>query len=184
MTMQDFAGLAHTVVSAAPSGTSFTDYLIGWGTTALAAATFTAVAVSIRQESNRRNRETAERDRHWRAQARLVLTDMPGPMPTDPGGYQLVFRLQNYGNQPVLDAHAEAWAASAPLHQPPTWALQTRIVQPGPNEQWFLRTLGSSAPSLHAWRYLWTDAYGRKWCVDQPQQPEPLPFTGQQPRPY
>jgi hypothetical protein len=98
------------VVSAAPSGTSFTDYLIGWGTAALAAATCTAVIVSIRQETSRRNRADAEHDERWLAQGRLVLIDLPGVRPLDRGGSErvLVFRIQNYGEQPVIDVHAEA----------------------------------------------------------------------------
>jgi hypothetical protein len=172
----------------ASSGASFTDYLTGWGTIALAVATFAAVIVTLRQAGADRRRLETERDRHWRAQARLVLMDMPGvQIESTRLSHNLVFGFRNCGEQSVMDVHSEAWEGTAVLDQKATWELTERVVLPGEWQRWVLDVPArpdGPPPALRAWRYRWTDADGRQWCVDQPQQPEPLPFKGQQPRPY
>jgi hypothetical protein len=119
-----------------------------------------------------------------------VITGNPGVQLTgrDNDGYHhdLTFQFINYGDRPVMDVEAEAWASSDPLDQPRRWGVNERVVLPGPNKPWALHDIITPDPqlSLRAWRIRWTDADGRQWCVDRPQQPEPLPFTGQEPRPY
>jgi hypothetical protein len=182
--------LIHPVISLASGDATFTDYLTGWGTTGLAVATFTAVFVTIWLARADRRRAHEEQKERQLAQARLILTATPGTQTAERGedGYHhdLTFWFQNYGDRPVMDVQAEAWAVSDPLDKLPTWGVNERIVLPGPKEPWPLHDLITPGPnlSLRAWRYRWTDADGRKWCVDQREQPEPLRFTGQQPRPY
>jgi hypothetical protein len=107
------AQIAHPVAS---GGATFTDYLTGWGTIALAVATFAAVLVSLRQAGADRRRALADRDRHWLAQARLVLTGTPRTTRKSTGSPRSVmFGFQNGGDQPVIDIHSEAWEASAAL---------------------------------------------------------------------
>ena len=86
-----------------------------------------------------------------------------------------------------MDVYAEAWEGAATLDQEAPLRLNQRVVLPWPRERWVLDVpgpLGSPVLALRAWRYRWTDADCRQWCVDQPRQWHPLPFTGQQPRPY
>ena len=87
--------------------------------------------------------------------------------------------FNNHGDRSVLDVYAEAWAASTPVSERATRAVQERIVLPG-QERAFLVGCETVEPSfsLRAWRIRWTDADGRQWSVDQPQQPEPLPLQG------
>jgi|SRR6266566_1520449 len=174
----------------ASGNATFTDYLTGWGTISLATATFAAVIVTIWLATADRRRARQGRDERQLAQARLVLTGTPGTASTGRGddGYHhnLTFQFDNYGDRPVMDVHAEAWPVREPLDEPARWGVNDRIVLPGANKPWVLNDLITPDPnlSLLAWRYRWTDADGRRWFVDQREQPEPLPFTGQQPRRY
>lgn len=160
------------------------------GTILLAIATFIALGATIFYSTAERRRAHADQDARLLARARLVLAGNPGSAPAvrEDDGYhhQLTFLITNHGDRPILDVQAEAWAASDPLDERARWGVQTEVMLPGAGEPWVLRDIVTDAPtlSLRAWRYRWTDADGRQWCVDQPQQRQPLPFTMQPPRPY
>ena len=125
------------------------------------------------------------------AQARLVLTSTPGTKALGRRGdhdrYSMTFQFANHGDRPVMDVQVEAWDGGQSLDERARWGLQNRIVQPGADiGPWVMSDIDIETAnfSVRAWRYRWTDADGRQWCVDQPQQREPLPYTGQPPRQY
>lgn len=142
------------------------------------AAVVVALAVALRDERRRHQ----DRDDYARAQARLVLTGGPGSREED-GSRATIFPFTNHGDRPVLDVYAELWPSRTRLEDRPL-AVHARIVLPGQDLPIKLRRTLDAPASVTAWRVRWTDADGRQWCVDQPQQPEPLPYTGQPPRRY
>ncbi len=179
--------VAHSSGAAA----TFTDYLTGWGTISLAAATFTAVVVSIWLARADRRRADRERDDRQRAQARLIRASAPTAPETErtETGYHHVFTFPfaNYSDRPVMEVHLEAWAGpGARLDQPAPWhATGDRIVFPGQEKHYLVGAQSEEGNlGLGAWRVRWTDADGRQWCIDQIGQREPLLYKGQQPRPY
>jgi hypothetical protein len=140
--------------------------------------------------SRRRRREQEEQA--W-ANARLVLVRGTGDRPVgqDEHGFQreLLIYFINHSGRPILDVRAEAWPSGTDITEPPMWAVQSEIVQHGepaePNEYFMMRvTAPEPRIGLRAWRVRWTDVDGRKWCGDQIQQYQPLPYTGQPPRQY
>lgn len=181
-------------------GPGLTDYLTGWGTIALAVVTVLAVWVTVhtartdrRRDDMRRadDREDAKKRAYARqlAQARLVVTSAPeiskAPhLESNGNSYQAQFQVANYGDRPVMGIEAEVWVEAAALAKPCTSAAKERYLLPGDN-----RTLEvpiksvTSGVHLRAWRIRWTDADGYEWCVDQAEQPEPLPYSGQLPHP-
>jgi len=180
---------------ATSSSATFTDYLTGWGTIALAVATFTAVAISIRLARTDRNSAQAERNEHLRAQARLVIISGPGQPVDDQGrlpdpervGDDYVHRFNvlfaNHGDRPVLDVWVELWAPLATGE--PTMTVHDRIVLAGQEQRYTPGLqIPQPEPTLRAWRVRWTDADGHQWFQDQASQPEPLPYKGDPPRAY
>jgi hypothetical protein len=184
-----------------PPAPGLTDYLTGWGTIALAVVTFLTVYVTVRMARTDRRRDNARRaeDREEAknqtyarqlAQARLVITGAPEISPPSLLGnnwnrYEVHFSFANYGDRPVIGIEADVWVEGAPLDKPCTdKAEKERYLLPGGNLTLEV-VIRSPAPELRlgAWRIRWTDADGREWCVDQPQQPQPLPYEGQLPRP-
>jgi len=167
-----------------------TDSLTGWATVALAVVTVIALATTIFFATAERRRTRAEKDERQRAQARLIITGGVGTTPAAKrdDGYHTRWTLQftNRSERPVLDVYFEAWTGADPLGQPPRYGMYDKIVMPGPNEPWTLNLI-TDTPDVHlaAYRYRWTDADGRQWCVDQLTQREPRLFEeGQPPRRY
>jgi hypothetical protein len=185
--------LAHVPVSAlitvAPPAPTLQDNLTAWGTIFLAAGTFAVVIVAVWTTRADKARARTEQSDRALAQARLVITSTPGTGESASGSnghqHELKFDLTNHSDRPVMSVEIEAWAGPDPLDQPRRWGANERIVLPGSSLSPVLK-VPSDSPllRLRAWRYRWTDADGRDWCVDQPQQTAPLPFEGQEPRRY
>jgi hypothetical protein len=188
-------------ITPAASGTTLTDYLTGWGTLALAVVTVAAVIVTVltaitdrRRDDKRRtedrdeaeNRVREEREYRQKAQARLVITSPPelASVRDSLNRRGIQFEFVNHGDRPVMGIEAEVWLGAAPRDQPCTSADEHKFALPGRDLQLWV-PIDSLAPELdlRAWRIRWTDADGREWFVDQAQQPEPLPFTKEPPRP-
>lgn len=165
----------------ASGGATFTDYLTGWGSISLAAATFITLGVTIYFATAERRRAHTERDERQLAQARMIITNGPNTMYP----YVLIFQFANHGDRPVLGIVVEVWVGADPLDGPSERYENYSIVMAGENKECKISTITSDAEStLRAWRIRWTGADGHQWCVDQARQPEPLPFTGQMPRRY
>jgi hypothetical protein len=178
---------------AALGGSTFTDYLTGWGTITLAVVTLITLGATIYFATAERRRAHKERHDRQLAQARLVLTDNPGGQLIGIFGglyrYEIRFPFANHGDRPVIDIEAEVWTGTDQLDQPSTSRTGTRIVLPGEDHP-LLLVINTDKPelgrelALHAWRIRWTDADGQQWFIDQPEQPEPMPFETKPPRPY
>jgi hypothetical protein len=187
-------------IASASGGPSLTDYLTGWGTIALALVTVITVLVALqtaktdrRRDDKRRDEieERARKEKYARqlAQARLVITDIPEistalPIGKNLNQYKVQFPFVNYGDRPVIEIEAEVWLKDDPLDNPCSARKKERYLLVK-TPQMFEVVINSSASELRlaAWRIRWTDADGYTWCVDQPQQPEPLLYEGGPPRP-
>jgi hypothetical protein len=187
-------------IASAASRPGFTDYLTGWGTIALAVVTVFALLVTVytawvdRRRDDKKRKE--DREHEWQrelqrrlAQARLVLIGAPDISPRhalhgDLHSHRVSFSVENKGGRPVIGIEAEVWAGAAPLDRPCTSGDNVRILVA--EESAILEVAinsPASEPCVRAWRIRWTDADGSAWCVDQAEQPEPLPYTRQPPRP-
>lgn len=142
-----------------------------------------------RDEAGRRSAQAAYMKRQL-TQARLVRVSTPGYKALgkgDDGKYRhkLTFGFANYGDRPVLDVRPEVWGTERQDLAERPYELHARIVRPGDEESWHMDIV-TSVPKfwMAAFRYRWTDADGLQWCIDQREQPEPLPYEGQEPRRY
>jgi hypothetical protein len=183
-----------------PPSPGLTDYLTGWGTIALAVVTVLLVYVTVRtaitdrRRDDKRRAEDREETRNQAyarqlAQARLVITGAPEissqpALENSLNSYELQFSFANYGDRPVIGIEAEVWVEGAPLDEPCTSEVKERyLLSQGKITLEVAIESSASELGLGAWRIRWTDADGCEWCVDQPQQPEPLPYRKQSPRP-
>jgi hypothetical protein len=193
--------LVHFSAPVIPDGPGLTDYLTGWGTIALAVVTVFAIGVTLRttRTDRRRDDERRKEDREdaikraydrQLAQARLVIIgeleiSSASPLGDGRNSYDIRFPVVNYGDRPVIGIQVEIWVDGTPLTEPCTRAAKERYLLPEDNLTLELTT-NSRALDLHlsAWRIRWTDADGQQWFVDQPQQPEPLSYKAEPPRPH
>ncbi len=170
------------------------DWIAAIGQAVGAVFTAAAVAVALGIALADRRRQQREDDERAKRNARMVLVRGTGSVPAtqDETGYQSKLRIYftNHGDRPIFDVYAEAWPAGNSIEESPRWAVHSEIVLPGqPTEpkEYFEMTVTTKEPppvALTAWRLRWTDVDGRQWCGDEPRQFQPLPFTGQPPRPY
>jgi hypothetical protein len=187
-------------IASVSGGPSLTDYLTGWGTIALALITVGTVLMALRttkidrRRDDERRAEIEERAREERyarqlAQARLVIIGAPeisatSPVRKDLNQHKVQFSFVNYGDQPVIGIEAEVWLKEDPLDNPCSARNQERyLLVKIPKMLEIVINSSASELRLAAWRIRWTDADGYVWCVDQPEQPEPLPYEGGPPRP-
>lgn len=149
-------------------------------------ALFTAAAVGVAlyiAHRDSRERQQQEFDRSF-AQARLVRVGAPGVVPPNEGRAEYGFQVlvENYSERPILDLNIELWMPPAKRMDRPTSAVHSDVWERGRAE--FVHLLaGKDEPRLMAWRVRWTDADGRKWCVDK-HDTDPYPYTGGAPRAY
>jgi hypothetical protein len=148
------------------------EWVAAWGQIAGAAGSFVAVAVALwialRDSSVRRKEQSARAS----AQAKLVVVTRPYVVDLNRDGepdsihHDLQFTISNHGDRPILDVRAVVWLVEPTGRK---FDRAERVLLRDQKIELDVRVHGKVRRSMvAAWRVQWTDADGRHWAVDRP----------------
>ncbi|MFJ8816261.1 hypothetical protein [Amycolatopsis thermoflava] len=146
---------------------------------------------NLRQRSADEKRRVDEEEAKSLAQARLVITGQGhvGVREADPAlrddelRYLMDFPFANHGDRPVLDVHPEIWRQTDPNDPESAQRFSVRqpVVESGEDITITMRFHEDPSRGYMGWLIRWTDADGKQWYRDNPDQDAPRRYTGQRP---
>ncbi|MDQ0376618.1 hypothetical protein [Amycolatopsis thermophila] len=168
-----------------------------WATAATIANTVGVLAAitfgiaNLRQRSADEKRRVAEEEAKSLAQARLVITgqghvgvrEADPAMPDDELPYLMEFPFANHGDRPVLDVHPEIWREIEPGNPESAQRFMVRqpVVASGESTTLTMRLQEDPSQGFMGWLIRWTDADGKQWYRDDPDQDAPRRYIWQRP---
>lgn len=148
------------------------EWVAAWGQIAGAVGAFCAVVVALwiaLRDSRVRRKEDAARAL---AQAGLVIVARPyvvnlnRDIEPESIHHDLRFAIDNHGDRPVLDVRAIVWLVEPAGRQ---FDKAKPVLLRDEELELDVRVYGKVGRSMvRAWRVQWTDADGRRWAVDRP----------------